>query len=248
VPERDVASTPGRPRLSRERVLEAAVHLADEKGLDELSMRKLGQVLGVEAMSLYKHVAGKDDLLDGIADLIAGEIEVPTGPDWRLAMRRSAISAHEVLLRHPWASGLLESRVNLGPARLRYVDAVIGVLRSAGFSMPDVGRAFMALDSHTYGFTLQELSWPFDVTDAPQVAETMALAFPADEYPNLAAMIETVTDAPQSVPLDFEFGLDLILDGLERRRPTPRGRGQPGAGSPASTPSRQGRGSSRSSE
>ena len=126
-------------------------------------MRRLGQVLRVEAMSLYKHVANKDDILDGIADLVMGDFEVPSGDvDWKTAIRRSAISAHQVLLGHPWASSLIESRLNAGPARLRYLDAVIGVLAAAGFPMPIVIRAIMALDSHTYGFVLQELAWPFD--------------------------------------------------------------------------------------
>lgn len=215
-----------RTPLTRERVLRAAVRLADEGGIESVSMRKVGQALGVEAMSLYKHVKDKDDILDGITDLVASEIEVPTGPDWKAALRRSAISVHEVLLRHPWASGLLESRVNLGPARLRYVDAVIGVLAAAGFSMPMVGRAFMALDSHTYGFTLQELSWPFDIDDAEAVAATMALQIPRDAYPNLAAMTEMVASERQGAKLDFEFGLDLLLDGLERLLDTP---GRPSA-------------------
>jgi len=184
-------------------------------------MRKLGQVLRVEAMSLYKHVANKDDILDGIADLVMGDFEVSSGDvDWKTAIRRGAISAHQVLLRHPWASGLIESRLNAGPARLRYLDAVIGVLSAAGFSMPMVIRAVMALDSHTYGFVLQELAWPFDVETAPEVAANFARGLPAGDYPNLLAMAEMVTTAPDGVPVDFEFGLDLILDGLERLRDT----------------------------
>ncbi|MBE3073989.1 MAG: TetR/AcrR family transcriptional regulator C-terminal domain-containing protein, partial [Actinobacteria bacterium] len=146
-----------RKPLSRERVLRAGIDLADKGGLDAVSMRKLGQVLRVEAMSLYKHVANKDDILDGIADLVMGDFEVPSGDvDWKTAIRRSAISAHQALLRHPWASSLIESRLNAGPARLRYLEAVIGVLSAAGFTMPLAIRAVMALDSHTYGFVLQE--------------------------------------------------------------------------------------------
>jgi AcrR family transcriptional regulator len=209
--------------LSRDRVLRAAVRLADEGGLEAVSMRKLGQVLRVEAMSLYKHVASKDDILDGIADLVIGDFEVPSGDvDWKTAIRRSAISAHQVLLRHPWASSLIESRVNAGPARLRYLDAVIGVLSAAGFEMPTVSRAVMALDSHTYGFVLQEIAWPFDVEKGPEAAATFERGLPPGDYPNLAAMARMVTTTPGGAPVDFEFGLDLILDGLERLADTAR--------------------------
>jgi AcrR family transcriptional regulator len=214
--------TPTRRRpLTRDRVLWAAIRLADEGGLEAVSMRKLGQSLRVEAMSLYKHVANKDDILDGIADLVTSDFEMPSiDADWKTAIRRSAISAHQVLLGHPWASSLIESRRNAGPARLRYLDAVIGVLTAAGFAVPMVMRAIMALDSHTYGFVLQELAWPFDDEDVPEVAATLARGLPAGEYPNLLAMAEMVATAPGGVPVDFEFGLDLILDGLERLRDT----------------------------
>jgi len=207
--------------LSRDRVLRAAILLADEGGLESVSMRKLGQVLRVEAMSLYKHVANKDDILDGIADLVVGDFEVPSGDgDWKTAVRRSAISAHQVLLRHPWASSLIESRLNAGPARMGYLDAMIGVLSAAGFTMPLVIRAIMALDSHTYGFVLQEMAWSFDAENAPEMAATFARALPAGEYPNLLAMAEMAATAPGGASVDFEFGLDLILDGLERLRDT----------------------------
>ncbi len=210
-----------RKPLNRDQVLRAAILLADEGGLESVSMRKLGQVLRVEAMSLYKHVANKDDILDGIADLVMGDFEVPSSDaEWNAAIRRSAISAHQVLLGHPWASSLIESRLNAGPTRLRYLDAVIGVLSAAGFSMQIVIRAVMALDSHTYGFVLQELAWPFDVENASEMAASFARGLPAGDYPNLLAMAEMVTTAPRGVPVDFEFGLDLILDGLERLRDT----------------------------
>jgi len=216
----DRTATRRRP-LSRDRVLRAAIRLADEGRIEAVSMRKLGQVLRVEAMSLYKHVANKDDILDGIADLVTSDFEVPSiDADWKTAIRRSAISAHQVLLRHPWASGLIESRLNAGPARLRYLDAVIGVLSAAGFTMPMVIRAIMALDSYTYGFALQELAWPFDVENAPEVAATFARGLPAGDYPNLIAMAEMVTTDPHGAPVGFEFGLGLILDGLERLRDT----------------------------
>ena len=210
--------TPPRVPLSRERILNAALALADEGGAEAVSMRRVGQVLGVEAMSLYKHVADKEAILDGIADLVMDEVEVPS-PDlaWRTSIRRSAISAHEALRRHPWAGPVIESRLNPGPARLRYLDAVVGVLRGAGFDTPTVARAFMALDSHTYGFTMQELAMPFDAASAPGVAEELTARVFANAYPNLVAMAELAMSGAQM--LDFEFGLDLLLDGLERLRP-----------------------------
>jgi AcrR family transcriptional regulator len=206
--------------LTRQRVLEAAIDLADRAGLPALSMRRLGKDLGVEAMSLYNHVADKDDLLDGMADLIAARFEVPSSAgEWTSEMRGSQRSAHAVLLQHPWAGSLLESRVNLGPERLRYVDGMIGVLSAAGFTMPTVGQAFTALDSHLYGFTLQEQSWAFDIKDAPATAAALAEAVPVESFPNLAAMIDAYVDAPDRFPLQFDFGLDLILDGLKRLLP-----------------------------
>lgn len=210
-----------RKPLSRDQVLRAAMLLADEGGLESVSMRKLGQKLRVEAMSLYKHVANKEDILDGIADLVMADFEVPSGDvDWKTAIRRGATSAHQVLLRHPWAGGLIESRPNGGPARLRYLDAVIGVLSTAGFTMRTVIRAIMVLDSYTYGFALQELAWPFDPDQAPEVAAAFAQGLPAGDHPNLRAIAEMVTTTAGAASVDFEFGLDLILDGLERLRDT----------------------------
>ena len=210
-------ATSRRPRLSRERILRAALKLADERGIAALSMRNLGQVLKVEAMSLYKHVSGKEDVLDGISELVMAEFEVPDpAAGWRTALRRSAISAHVALRRHPWAGPVLESRVTPGPMRLRYLDAVVGTLRGAGFSMPDVARAFMALDSHTYGFTIQELALPFDRETLPEVAVDFTQLIPA-EYPNVLAMAQLASQGRDAVPVEFEFGLDLLLDGLERR-------------------------------
>jgi AcrR family transcriptional regulator len=211
-------NAPPRVPLSRDRILDAALALADEGGIEAVSMRRLGQVLGVEAMSLYKHVADKEAILDGVADLVMGEVEVPSPDlDWRTSIRRSAISMHKALRRHPWAGFVLESRLNPGPARLRYLDAVVGVLRGAGFDTATVASAFMALDSHTYGFTMQELALPFDADSAPRIAAEMAAHVFADDYPNLAAMAELAMSGAQM--LDFEFGLDLLLDGLERLRP-----------------------------
>ena len=217
--EPDATQAARRPRvpLSRDRILVAALALADEQGLEAVSMRRLGQALGVEAMSLYKHVADKEAILDGLVDLVTDEVEVPDpGLPWREAIRRSAISMHAAMRRHPWAGLVMESRINPGPARLRYLNAVVGVLRGAGFDAPTIARAFMALDSHTYGFTMQELALPFDAVGGPELSAMMAGAF--EPYPNLVVMAELA--ASGAAMLDFEFGLDLLLDGLERMRPT----------------------------
>lgn len=212
------ADRPARPALTRERILRAAIDLADEDGIEALTMRRLGRRLGVEAMSLYNHVEDKDDILDGIVELIATEFEVPDGAtDWKSSIRGSAISVHEVLLRHPWASSVIESRARAGSARLRLLDALIGILAGAGFPMPMVIRTLIALDSHTYGFTLQEQAWPFPSEMAPEIAAALADDLPADTYPNVASMLRFVTTTPPGSLVDFEFGLDSLLDGLERR-------------------------------
>jgi len=207
--------------LSRERVLRAAVAFADERGIGTLSMRKLGEALGVEAMSLYNHVASKDELLNGMVDSVFGEIELPAGgTDWRTAMRERADSARQALSRHPWAIALMQSRTSPGPATLRHHDAVIGSLREAGFSIEMAAHAFSALDSYIYGFALQEANLPFDTAQkTAEVAETILNQFPADEYPHLAQLtVEHVLQPGYDYGNEFEFGLDLILDGLERLR------------------------------
>ena len=212
--------------LSRELVLQTALRLADQGGLEALSMRKLGQELGVEAMALYYHFANKDEVLDGIVDLVFGEIETPsTGPDWRTAMRRRAISLRDVLLRHRWAIGLMESRRNPGPANLGHHDAMIGSLRSAGFDMAMAAHAYSLLDSYIYGFALTKMNLPFDDTsDIAEMAESMLEPFPVGEYPNLAAFITEHAMKPGYDYADeFEVGLDVILDGLERVRRKPAG-------------------------
>lgn len=207
---------PPRAPLSRDRIVQAAVALADDHGIGAISMRKLGRALGVEAMSLYNHVADKDDLLDGMADRITTEFDTPTGGGpWRDEIRRSAISCHAALVRHPWASSVLESRTHPGPARLRYLDSVVGVLRRAGFRPLTIARGLTAIDSHTYGFALQESAWPVATADWPEAAATAMDAYEG-EYPNLTAMAEMAMAVPGEKLLDFEFGLDLILDGLER--------------------------------
>jgi AcrR family transcriptional regulator len=210
---------PARTPLSRERVLRAAVALADDAGLGALTMRRLAQELGVEAMSLYHHVPNKDALLDGMVDLVFGEIELPTaGTDWKAAMRRRAISARAVLARHPWAIGLLESRRTPGPANLRHHDAVIGCLREAGFPVALTAHAYSLLDSYVYGFALQEASLPFDTPEeTAELAQSIMAAFPADAYPYLAELaVEHVLQPGYDYGQEYEFGLDLLLDGLER--------------------------------
>jgi AcrR family transcriptional regulator len=201
--------------LSRERVLRAAIALADQSGIESLTMRKLGQELGVEAMSLYNHVANKDDILDGIVDLVLGDIEVPpTGTEWKTAMRQRAISAHEVLLAHPWAALQIMSHFNIGPGMTRYLDATLGRLREGGFSIEGALDAWHTLDSHIYGFTLQELSLPFEADEAPQVSADVLGQLSPDKYPHVVEIITHVMTSGRVE--DFEFGLDLILDGLER--------------------------------
>ena len=206
-----------RTPLSRERVLQAALVLADERGIDALSMRNLGAALGVKAMSLYNHVANKDEVLDGIVDIVAGEIHAPQkGGLWKKAMQRRATSAHEVLLRHPWATQLIVSRVNVGPAMLRYVDATIGCLREAGFSPVMADRAWNAIDSHVYGFTLQKLNFPIAPDDYSDEAEAFLPQIPAADYPHLRELAQQVIDGHHDGLQEFDFGLGLILDGLER--------------------------------
>ena len=207
--------------LTKQRVLGAAVALADRGGVRSLSMRKLAHELGVEAMSLYHHVANKDAILDGIVDVVFSEIDLPSGEtDWKAAMRQRAISAREALLRHPWATGLMESRSTPGPATLRHHDAVLGSLRRGGFSIEGAAHAFSALDSYIYGFALQEASLPFETSEElAAVADTILGHLPADEYPHLTEMtVEHVLQPGYDYGDEFEFGLDLILDGLERAR------------------------------
>jgi AcrR family transcriptional regulator len=210
--------------LSTESVLVAAVKLADGSGVAELSMRKLGESLGVEAMSLYNHVANKDDLLDGMVDLVFDEIPVPAANTaWRSAMRQRAFDVRAALMRHTWAIGLMESRRRPGPATLRHHDAVLGCLRRARFSVPAAAHAYSLLDSYIYGFALNEQSLPFDPSEeVAEVGKNMLEQFPTDDYPHLTEFIMKHALKPgYDYAKEFEFGLDLILDALER---TQRGR------------------------
>ena len=214
------ADISGEPRLplTRERVVRAALDLADQAGIDSLTMRRLGQALGVEAMSLYNHVANKEDLLDGMIDVVFGEIDLPS-PEvgWRTAIRARAVSMRRALGRHRWAIGLMESRTSPGATTLRQHDAVIGCLRAAGFSMELTAHAFSAVDSYVYGFALQERGLPFDRReDTAELAQEMLAQFPADQFPHLAAFTaEHVLRPGYDYGAEFEFGLDLVLDGLQ---------------------------------
>jgi AcrR family transcriptional regulator len=208
-----------RDPLTRERVLRAGLALADEHGLEWLSMRKLGQALGVEAMSLYHHVFNKEDLIDGMIDLVFAEIERPSAEDdWKTAMRTRALSARRVLSRHRWANGLMESRSTPGAANLRHHDAVIGCLRQAGFPIALVAHAYSALDSYIYGFAMQERTLPFETPEeTAEVAASIMSRFPVDEHPHLAElMFEHVLKPGYDYAEEFRFGLDLLLDGIER--------------------------------
>ncbi|HWI19982.1 MAG TPA: TetR/AcrR family transcriptional regulator C-terminal domain-containing protein [Vicinamibacterales bacterium] len=210
-----------RPRvrapLSREKVLSTAVTLADRGGLESLSMRKLAVALRVEAMSLYNHVASRDDLLDGMVERVVSEIEAPEiGVHWKEAMRRRATSAHAVLRRHPWATALLVSRINVGPAMLHYIDATVGCLLEAGFSYALTDRAWNALDCHIYGFTLQEQNFPVEPEEYASAAQAFLPMLSPEKYPYMRKISEKVADGTHDGRMDFSFGLELILDGLER--------------------------------
>jgi AcrR family transcriptional regulator len=211
---------PVRQPWTRRRVLRAAIDLADNGGIEALSMRRLSHELGGAPMSLYNHVTNKEDLLDGMIDVVFSEIELPSVEDsWRTAMRQRAISIRSILSRHPWAIGLMDSRTSPGPATLRHHDAVIKCLRDAGFSIELAAHAFSALDSYIYGFALQERSLPFPTAEqTAERAHAMLAQFPADDYPHLAELtIEHVLQPGYDYGNEYEFGLDLILDGLEKK-------------------------------
>lgn len=211
-----------RTPLSRERVLAAAIRLADSDGIEAMSMRRLGEELGVEAMSLYKHVANKDEILDGIVDAVFAEIGLPTGGAWQPALRAWAMSKRAALLRHRWALGILESRVNPGPATLRQHDGVIGAFRTGGFTVSQTAHAFACVDSYIYGFVLTELNLPFQTSEeAEQVATSIMQSMPPGAFPHMTEFaVEHVLKPGYSYAAEFDFGLDLILDGLKRMRAT----------------------------
>jgi AcrR family transcriptional regulator len=208
-----------RTPLSRPRVLQAAVARADEDGLEAFSMRRLAQELGVVPMALYKHFANKDELLDGMVDIVFGEIESPSiDLDWRSAMRRRATSAREALKRHSWAIGLMESR-NPGPANLRNHNAVMGCLREAGFSFEAAIHAYSVQDAYIYGFALQEKDLGFETPDdAGEAVHRRAEAIAFDDYPYLVEIATKLPESGYDPAVEFAWGLDLILDGLDRLR------------------------------
>jgi AcrR family transcriptional regulator len=212
-----------RPRLSRQLVLEKALELADREGVQALTMRRLAQELAVEAMSLYHHVANKDQLLDGLIDLVFAEIALPPrDKPWRAALRLRALSAREALVRHPWAIGLMESRSTPGPATLRHHEAVLGCLRENGFSLTATAHAYSLFDSYIYGFALQEISLPFkNAQDAVPVASSILNSLPPDEYPYLKEIaLEHALKSGYAYADEYEIGLDLILESLETLRNT----------------------------
>jgi AcrR family transcriptional regulator len=196
---------------------------ADSGGLEALTMRNLADGLGVAPMSLYRHVANKDDLVDALVDQVFSEIGLPAeGAHWKYAMRERAISVREVLSRHRWAIGYLESRRHPGPANLRHHDAVLGSLRAAGFDMAMAAHAYSLLDSYIYGFALTQMQLPFESSEeVAEVGQSMLQAFPSNDFPNLAEYItEHAMQPGYDFGAEFEYGLDLILDGLERKMGT----------------------------
>jgi AcrR family transcriptional regulator len=218
-------ATPAETRapLSRDRILDAALRLADEGGIESLSMRKLGQALGVEAMSLYNHVANKDDVITGIVDRVAHEIEPPApAGDWDAAIRQSAISAHDALRRHPWACTLMMSPAHVVAERIRYMDSLLARLRAAGFSPEQTYHAYHVLDAHIFGFSLWQTGHSIGGVDPDalrDLAKQFMRQFPSEEYPHAAEHVEQhFSEGPHRDVSAFEFALDLILDGLKRVR------------------------------
>lgn len=220
--------------------------IADAEGIDALTMRRIGERIGAEAMSIYRHVRDKDDILDGLVDLVYAEIEVPPRrSEWKRAMRARAISAREVLSRHPWAIALMESRTQPGPANLRHHDAVVGILRNAGFTSVTATHAYNLLDSYIYGFALQEKSLPVATPDdIAKMGEEMLRQMPPGEYPDLAHVARELIDARFDYAKEFEVGLDLVLDAIDRGLVRAGATGRAGAGRARRAASRR-RGSSR---
>ncbi|MEU4620256.1 TetR/AcrR family transcriptional regulator [Actinoplanes sp. NPDC023801] len=211
-----------RAPLSTRRVLQAALALADSGGTDSLTMRHLGRELGVEAMSLYRHVANKDAVLDGIIDMVIDEIDLPSADpgNWKSAMRHRGEAAYRVLTRHPWAPPLLMSRTNTGPAMLRYIDFTLGILRGAGFSWKLADYAWNTMDSFVYGYTLRTLTFPVAPADYAETASAHQHLLAGGEYPHMAELTRQVAEGDHPGDPDITFGLNLILDGLERLRDT----------------------------
>lgn len=204
--------------LSQQRIVEAAAAVADRGGLAAVSMRNVGKELGVEAMSLYHHVAGKDALLDSLAEWLVGQIALPEeGPGWREAMTARAKSARDVFGRHPWGLGLMESRRRPALANLRYYDAILGCLRGNGFPVELAAHAFSVIDAYVFGFVLTEANLPMSAgEDAAEFADQLDL--PADDFPHLAELVGVLmADRDYDYGREFTYGLDLVLDGLAAR-------------------------------
>ncbi|NJP92137.1 TetR/AcrR family transcriptional regulator [Nonomuraea sp. FMUSA5-5] len=216
-----MSPSPQQP-LSRAAVLEAAIRVADRGGVEAITMRKVAAELGVEAMSLYHHVPNKDAILDGVVDMVFAAIELPGDgwDDWRDAIRARANSARAVLARHSWALGLLDSRRNPGMATLRHHDAVLGVLRKAGFTLPMAAHAVSLIDAYIGGYVLQEANLPLTTPqDVAEVSGDILRSLPAGELPYLTEMIVEHAMRPgYDYASEFGYGLDLILDALEARR------------------------------
>lgn len=210
-----------RPRLTRDLVLKKALEIADREGIHALTMRRLAQELGVEAMSLYHHVANKVQLHDGLINLVFAEIELPSMQEnWKTALRSRSISAYQALVRHPWSVGLMESRTSPGLATLQHHERVLACLRKGGFSVVATAHAYSLLDSYIYGFALQELNLPFNTADeAAPVAESMMNQMLEGEFPYLTEIaMEHVLQPGYAYSNEFRIGLEIILDALERLR------------------------------
>lgn len=204
-----------RARVSRDQVLDAALEIADEGGLTAVTMANVGARLGVEAMSLYRHIGNKEEMLDGLVDGVFAEIEVPPNAhDWRDALRQRAVSVHAALRRHPWAIGLLESRSQPGPATLGHHDAMVAILLRAGFAAGRAVRVYNLLDSYVYGFALQEATLPFSSPEEMAAVSDQMLAAVAEAYPHLAAVQRELVASGFDYAAEFEAGLDIILEAL----------------------------------
>lgn len=208
-----------RAPLTTEKVLTTALRMADRKGIESLSMRNLGQALKVEAMSIYNHVPSKERLLDGLVELVVGELEPPElGSEWRSAMRRRALTAHRVLMQHPWATMLLVSRMNIGPNMLRYIDRTVGCLREAGFSWAMADHAWNTLDAFVYGFTLQRLNFPLEPQQYAPAAQQFLPMIPVETFPYMNGLSQEIIAGRHDGLQHLELGLELLLNGLEQLR------------------------------
>ncbi len=212
-----------RPTLNRQRVLEGAIALADDVGMDGFTIRKLATAIDVKPMTIYHHIPNKEAIIDGMVDLVFGEIDLPpSGTDWKSAMQQRGRSARAVLARHPWATPLMESRTNPGPNTLGHHDAVIGCLRLAGFSIEMTAHAYALIDAYIYGFALQEAGLPATGgEEMADLAQHITEPFPADQYPHLMELTtEHVLKPGYDFAAEFEFGLSLILDALGNPAPS----------------------------